>query len=137
AIPHGLAVAIGMLAAIRFTGQQATSAALWSHCLVLLQPVIEPAQLQVFDADRFLKAFQADKKHSSGHYHLIVPSSATDDRLGVQEVRLPACEASLAAVLQAMREALADLTEQIASVAEASAPSGSIQSHPVPFAAAG
>ena len=137
AIPHGLAVAIGMLAAIRFTGQQPAAAALWSHCLALLQPVIEPAQLQMFDADRFVKAFQADKKHSSGHYHLIVPSSSPDDRLGVQEVRLPACEASLAAVLQAMREALAVLAERLESAAAASAPSDTIQSQPASFAAAG
>jgi 3-dehydroquinate synthase len=113
AIPHGLAVAIGMLAAIRFTGEQPLSVALWNHCLTLLGDVIEPNQLQAFNSDRFLQAFRADKKHSPGHIHLIVPTAATAEGLGVEEVRLPASEASLAAVLQAMREALAVVGHQI------------------------
>ena len=107
AIPHGLAVAIGMLAAIRFTGEQPSSAALWNHCLALLSPVIEPTQLHAFNPDRFLQAFRADKKHSPGHIHLIVPTAAAPEDLGVEEVRLPATEASQTLVLQAMREALA------------------------------
>jgi 3-dehydroquinate synthase len=107
AIPHGLAVAIGMLAAIRFTGEHPASTALWNHCLALLRPVIDPAQLQAFNPDRFLQAFSADKKHSPGHLHLILPTAAAPDGLGVDEVRLPASEASLASVLQAMREVLA------------------------------
>jgi len=106
AIPHGLAVAFGMLAAIRFSGEQPSSAALWNHCLALLNPVIEPAQLQAFHPDRFLKAFSADKKHSPTHIHLIVPTTASASGLGVEEVRLPATESSMAAVLQAMEEAL-------------------------------
>ena len=113
AIPHGLAVAIGMLAALRFTGQQPASSSLWHHCLALLQPVIVPDQLAVFDADRFLKAFQADKKHSSTHYHLIVPANSALDGLGVEEVRLPATQASLIAVLDSMRDALAVVAQQI------------------------
>jgi 3-dehydroquinate synthase len=113
AIPHGLAVAIGMLAAIRFTQEQPSSAALWNHCLALLGPVIETAQLQAFNPDRFLQAFRADKKHSPGHIHLIVPTAVAAEVLGVEEVRLPATEASLAAVLQAMREALAVVEQQI------------------------
>ena len=113
AIPHGLAVAIGMLAAIRFTGEQPSSAGLWNHCLTLLAPVIEAQQIKAFQADRFLQALQADKKHSPGHLHLIVPRAATTAGLGVEEVRLPATEASLSAVLRAMHEALAVVEQQI------------------------
>ena len=113
AIPHGLAVAIGMLAAIRFEQEQPSSVALWKHCLALLAAVIQPAQLQAFNPDRFLQAFRADKKHSPGHIHLIVPTAAAAEGLGVEEVRLPATEASLAAVLQAMREAIAVVDHQI------------------------
>jgi len=105
AIPHGLAVAIGMLAAIRFTGEQPPSAALKSHCLALLSAVVEPAQLRAFIPDRFMQAFRADKKHSIGHVHLIVPTAGSNG-LGVEEVRLPATEDTLMAVLQAMEEAL-------------------------------
>lgn len=114
-IPHGLAVAIGMLAAIRFTGEQPSSAALWNHCLALLGPVIEIAQIEAFNADRFLQAFRADKKHSPGHIHLIVPTNAMPDGLGVKEVRLPSTDASLSAVLQAMREALLAVEQRISS----------------------
>lgn len=113
AIPHGLAVAIGMLAAIRFTGEQPLSVALWEHCLTLLAPVIEPTQLQAFNPDLFLKAFCADKKHSPGHIHVIVPTSTATEGLGVKELRLPATEASLEAVLQAMHEVLVVVGHQI------------------------
>ena len=115
AIPHGLAVAIGMMASICFTKHQPESAGLWQHCLALLQPVLEPRQLQVFDAERFLKAFQADKKHSPGHYHLIVPSSTDPAGLGVQEIQLPADQASLVAVLAAIQQAIAAIVPELAA----------------------
>ena len=116
AIPHGLAVAIGMMASVCFTEHQPESAGLWQHCLALLRPVLEPQQLQVFDAERFLKAFQADKKHSPGHYHLIVPSSTDPAGLGVQEIQLPADQACLDAVLAAMQQAIATLKQELAAV---------------------
>lgn len=115
AIPHGLAVAIGMMASICFTGHQPASAGLWQHCLALLRPVLEPAQLQVFNAERFLKAFQADKKHSPGQYHLIVPTSSDPAGLGVQEIQLPAAQPSCDAVLAAMQEALTMLEHEVAA----------------------
>ena len=115
AIPHGLAVAIGMMASICFTQHQASSSGLWQHCLALLRPVLMPTQLEGFDAERFLKAFQADKKHSTGHYHLILPTSADSAGLGVQEIQLPAEQASLAAVLAAMEQALATLGRELAA----------------------
>jgi len=113
AIPHGLAVAIGMMASICFTGHQPASAGLWQHCLALLRPVLEPAQLQVFDAERFLKAFQADKKHAPGQYHLIVPTSTDPAGLGVREIELPEAQASCDSVLVAMQEALTMLEAEV------------------------
>lgn len=115
AIPHGLAVAIGMMAAIQFTGRQPSCSALWQHCLRLLRPVIEPPQLQMFDADRFLQAFQADKKHSPGFHHVIVPCAATADGLGVEERRLPVSSDSLKSVLEAMNQALKAVAEPISA----------------------
>jgi 3-dehydroquinate synthase len=115
AIPHGLAVAIGMMASICFTEHQPASKGLWQHCLVLLRPVLEVAQLQVFDADHFQKAFQADKKHSSGRYHLIVPTSTNRAGLGVEEIQLPADQASGDAVLAAMQQALTTLARELAA----------------------
>jgi 3-dehydroquinate synthase len=116
AIPHGLAVAIGMMASICFTEHQTESAGLWQHCLQLLGPVLEPQQLQAFDAERFVKAFQADKKHSPGQYHLIVPTSTDPAGLGVREIQLPADQASLDAVLAAMQQAIAMLEPELAAV---------------------
>lgn len=109
AIPHGIAVALGMMASICYTGHQPTSSGLWQHCLALLQPVLEPAQLQAFNSDHFLKAFQADKKHSRGQYHLIVPAGTGSAELGVEEIQVPADQASAEAVLAAMQQALITL----------------------------
>lgn len=115
AVPHGLAVAIGMLASICFTERQPIYARLWQHCLALLRPALEPQQLQIFDAERFIKAFQADKKHSPGHYHLIVPSSAEPEGLGVREIQLPADQASLDAVLAAIQQAIETLEAELSA----------------------
>lgn len=123
AIPHGLAVAIGMLAAIRHTGKQPSSTALWNHCLALLRPVIQSCQLEAFDPDRFLQAFRADKKHSPNHYHLIVPTTtSSSDGLGVKELRLPATQASLTAVLESMLEVLAILAGHISTRTHSGSP---------------
>lgn len=115
AVPHGLAVAIGMMASICYTQHQPSSAGLWQHCLTLLRPVLKPAQLQVFNAERFLKAFQADKKHSPGHYHLIVPAADVEPGLGVQEIQLPANLVGADSVLTAMRQALTTLETELAA----------------------
>jgi 3-dehydroquinate synthase len=115
AIPHGLAVAIGMMASICFTTHQPSSAQLWSHCLQLLRPVMEPSQLRAFDPDKFLAAFKGDKKHSHGHYHLIVPIESEPAEIGVREIKLPADSSSLGSVLLAMQEALAILEKQLIS----------------------
>ncbi len=105
AIPHGLAVALGMMAAIRFLGSPSYCLPLWDHCLQLLRPTLHPSAVEVFDPDRFRFAFLADKKHSAGFYHLIVPSSSAVE-LGVEEVMIPAGEPQLATILFAMEEAL-------------------------------
>jgi 3-dehydroquinate synthase len=113
AVPHGLAVAIGMMASICFTNHQVSSSGLLQHCLALLRPVVTPSQLEGFDTERFSMAFRADKKHSPGHYHLIVPASADPAGLGVQEIQLPAGQASLDSVLSAMEQALAILGNEL------------------------
>ena len=77
--------------------------------------MLKQQQLQVFDAERFLKAFQADKKHSPGQYHLIVPTSTDPAGLGVKEIKLPADQASLVAVLAAMEQALSTLEAEVAT----------------------
>jgi len=117
AIPHGLAVAIGMMASIRFVAQlegQTLAHGLWDHCLALLHPVLQLQQLRAFDTDRFAAAFEADKKHSPGRYHLIVPNQSAPGDLGVKEVMVTADEASLDMVRTAMHQALEALSREIA-----------------------
>lgn len=114
AIPHGLAVGIGMMASICFTKHKSTSTRLWQHCLELLRPVLDPAQLEAFDAERFLKTFKADKKHSHGRYHLIVPTSTEPAGLGVKEIQIPADQTSDEAVLLAIVQALTQLEHELA-----------------------
>ena len=117
AIPHGLAVAVGMMAAICFTGHQKKDTGLWNHCVELLRPVLKPDQLNTFEAKAFLAAFQADKKHSPTHFHLIVPVAEAhpSSELGVREIELPIDAASLQAILGAMQEGLQALAGEISS----------------------
>lgn len=115
AIPHGLAVAVGMMAAICFTGKRSKDSRLWNHCLQLLCPVLSADQCQVFDPERFQTAFHADKKHSPGNVHLIVPTSSSPSALGVEEVVLPADPETLQAVQSAMEDALQALVQAIVS----------------------
>lgn len=114
AIPHGLAVAIGMMASIIFTENQPTSTGLWEHCVEILRPVLEPEQLKNFDSTHFVNAFKADKKHGRGQYHLIVPKSASSTGLGVEEIQLTADKASANSVLYAMQQALTMLKSELA-----------------------
>ena len=114
AISHGLAVAVGMMAAIQFSGAAPEHEPLWNHCLELLRPVVSEAQLEAFAADRFIAAFKADKKHSPDLWHVIVPRrTAGASDLGVEEIRLPDTAASLDAILQAMQQALEALRTAI------------------------
>jgi len=70
-------------------------------------------QLTVFDTDVFLKAFRADKKHSPGHFHLIVPTAVADSGLGVEEIRLRSDDDSLARILKAMQEVLVIVSDEL------------------------
>ncbi len=110
AVPHGLAVAIGMLAAIEFCGRSVEQEPLRRHSLTLLDGVVSFAQIDCFDETVFRQAFRGDKKHSPGNLHVIVPqiTSNTDD-LGVVERRLPDDPQSLDAVVKAMIRALQDV----------------------------
>jgi len=118
AIPHGLAVAIGMMASICFVeGRSGKPVAppLWRHCLTLLTPVLESHQLEQFNSEKFAHAFRADKKHSSRFYHVVVPDDLNQCDLGVREIRLPVNDSSLREVVAAMRQAIDVLRRAILS----------------------
>jgi 3-dehydroquinate synthase len=103
------------MASICFAQHQASSKSLWNHCLAFLLPVLDPAQLTAFDPECFLQAFQADKKHSPGFYHLIVPTASHPEGLGVKEMQTPANQDSSEAVLAAMQQALTALKRGLAA----------------------
>ena len=76
-IPHGVAVAIGMLCAARHPKAASTSSVtdLESHCRHLLAEVDGlGAALEPFDIAAYERAFRSDKKHESQRFHLIVPA---------------------------------------------------------------
>ncbi len=113
-VPHGLAVAIGMMAAIRFKDNQSYLTPLWNHCLSLLSPILSLDQINSFEDSLFLAAFLSDKKHSVGCFHLIVPVSRNSiTPLGVEEIRIPADKESQDLILSAIRNTLNHLKETI------------------------
>ena len=107
AVPHGLAVALGMVAAFRFVGEPAAARPLINHANGLLLDVLTPRSLASFDSTVFLDAFRGDKKHGRDFYSVVVPCNGDDaGRLGVEERHLPRTGAQEAAVLEAMQIAL-------------------------------
>jgi 3-dehydroquinate synthase len=107
AVPHGIAVALGMAAAHRFMDSPTVSNRLIEHTQVLLQGVISRDQLDRFDSDRFLEAFRGDKKHGRDHYHVITPGpDGGTSSLGVQEQRLPRSASQEMMVLNAIQSVL-------------------------------
>jgi 3-dehydroquinate synthase len=107
AVPHGLAVALGMVAAYRFAGEPAAARPLISHVNELLAGVLKPGALASFDATVFLDAFRGDKKHGKEFYSVVVPRNGDAvASLGVGERHLPRTGDQETAVLDAMEIAL-------------------------------
>ena len=112
AVPHGLAVAIGMLASHQFMEAPHTSERLVKHSKDLLAGVLTAEQLKDFDQTKFLEAFRGDKKHGRHHYNLIVPPpSSSSAPLGVVELSLAKTHHQELAVLAAMTRCLQELPQ--------------------------
>ncbi|MFJ4145762.1 3-dehydroquinate synthase family protein [Pseudomonas sp. NPDC089734] len=94
AIPHGIAVGVGILMAYRYAQVaeiltpegEARAGRLVAHVQSLLQPMRHTlAPLVGISADELLKHFGSDKKHSQSHYRVIVPVGNGDlQRLSVE-----------------------------------------------------
>ena len=112
AVPHGLAVAIGMLASHQFMEQPEASERLASHSKALLAGVVSADQLNGFDETKFLDAFRGDKKHGHHNYNLIVPSQSNGESpQGVVEISLAKTHEQERAVLAAMTSCLQELPQ--------------------------
>ena len=86
-IPHGHAVAMGMMASIQFSKNPSSFQNLWDHCLELTTSSLQKKHFTTISKNKFLLAFESDKKHSLDHYHLILPIFSEIDELGVKEIK--------------------------------------------------
>lgn len=107
-IPHGLAVAVGVLCAtahpLAARGPQVD--ALAEHCRVILTDAGGVADaLDRFDAERFERAFRSDKKHSADAFRLILPAEGG----GVREVETGNGPQDWAVVAGATSQTIAEL----------------------------
>lgn len=94
AIPHGIAVGVGILMAYRYAQVaailtpegEARATRLADHVQSLLQPMRHTlTPLAGISADELLKHFENDKKHSQSHYRIIVPVGDGDlQRLSIE-----------------------------------------------------
>lgn len=77
-IPHGIAVGLGMLCAVKFVGRTREltehEVALHNQCTSLVKRLYNKEHnLPSLDLNLFLKTFKSDKKHSSSSYCLVLP----------------------------------------------------------------
>lgn len=110
AVNHGVAVAVGMLCAVKFAQERGAVAEdvrrLADHSLSLLGRVRELDQaLSHVDLDAFERAFRGDKKHSADTFNLILPSRTE----GVEEVSVLADGEAMGAVREALAGSLAEV----------------------------
>lgn len=105
AVPHGLAIALGMLASIEFIqGDVSAYSALRDHCGELLSYIPQPQRIYKIDLDRFAQSFRADKKHRNDQIRVILPYQSDD--LGVAEVSFPMTSDSIQQATNSMQKVL-------------------------------
>jgi 3-dehydroquinate synthase len=119
AVPHGLAIALGMLAALEFiqcdkltedttedklVNGISPHTALRDHCNELLSYIPQTQRIYQVDLHRFAQSFQADKKHRNDQIRVIVPNRANS--LGVLEVCFPMTSDSIQQATISMQKVL-------------------------------
>ena len=111
AIPHGIAICIGVLAALQhpLSHQGPPEERLTQECLAILTPVLKPLKTDLgsFDSKKFEIAFLGDKKHSSHNFRLILSQQGT-----LRVVEVERTEREIALVKEAMTRALAMVEKQ-------------------------
>jgi 3-dehydroquinate synthetase len=70
-IPHGIAIGIGMLVAMEFSGN--TNETLWNYIMKVLQWSKSDFSNVEFDSAKMIKSLKNDKKNSQTHQKLVLP----------------------------------------------------------------
>lgn len=115
-IPHGIAIGVGMLVAIRFSSQRKTFTDVGAFRVKQLSDFLQlsirvnreaiPCMSELVRLDSIMEKFENDKKHSATHYRLVAPEEGG----GLQLVSLLKSEDSRREVLGAFSAALAELS---------------------------
>ena len=98
AVPHGIAVGVGICCALRLAEEDLDAHPLAVHVRTVLDESGFPREhLKELDEERFTTAFRADKKHAADAFRLILPAGS-----GVVEQALPADEKGIRTVRAAV-----------------------------------
>lgn len=113
ALPHGLAVAVGVLCATAhpLAARNDATIELARHYTELIASAgdLVPAAVAGYDNVVFERSFRSDKKHSAGWFHLILPAEPG----GVAEVRLRSDDDGWASVAEATQRTLDTLGSEL------------------------
>jgi 3-dehydroquinate synthase len=109
-VPHGIAVAVGVIAALNhpLSYHGAIEQKLQEECLSILTPIAKEIKgfLVNFDSLKFEKAFLGDKKHSAKNYRLVISQQGT-----LRLVDVERNDESLADIHTAIQSALAKVNQ--------------------------
>jgi 3-dehydroquinate synthase len=115
-IPHGIAIGVGMLVAIRFSSQRNTFTDVGAFRTKQLSDFVQssirvnrgaiPCLSESVQLHWVMEKFENDKKHSAKHYRMVAP----DEEGNLKLVSLVKSEGSRAEVLGAFSAAIADLS---------------------------
>lgn len=104
-VPHGLAVAIGMICALEFSVRNEQLHDSVDDLKRISRDLVIRGLRQspkfTFDVNRFSAAFKSDKKHPAGSFRLVLPTRNPGVRLSVLE-RTPALERQLEEIVSAV-----------------------------------
>lgn len=108
-VQHGIAVSIGMLAALNHpeSGRSDATTKLRSYCQQIVQPVREQIKqaTESTDWDAFKAALSSDKKNSSEFLRLILPNSSFE----LEIIEIPLSDQQLIVATEAIKLALKEV----------------------------